>query len=396
VPKSLSWPPALSSEERLLLLFAQGRLTAGHQPLVQTLLDQGISWPLLLEKAKAHGVTPLLYQHLQRLGLPGIPSEVIAALKGFYAPNAMHNTLLARELTEILRRLAAADVPAIPFKGVTLAAALYGDLALRVCADLDILVPQPLVRRAVSTLQGLGYNSAFTQSVVQSLLTRTHIEMPMTRVTSGMTHLLELHWGIFQQVSRERAVLESLWAEAQPTLVFGVRAWQPTPEWQLLLLALHAARHHWRGVKWLSDIHELSRGTPIDWSKVRSQAERADWLQILEITLTICHTLFGTAIHTPLSLRPLPAWVRPFPSDAPATYSWMTLRATARLIKRPLTRWRFLLTVRLLPTRTEAWAVPQSSRLSTCSFLLQPLWRAAQWGWELTTRGARMMRSIFT
>ncbi len=52
----------------------------------------------------------------------------------------------------MLKLFGEAGIPAIPLKGVALSQALYGDTSLRVCGDLDILVPRGLVAQSFQVL----------------------------------------------------------------------------------------------------------------------------------------------------------------------------------------------------------------------------------------------------
>ena len=47
-----------------------------------------------------------------------------------------------------------------PLKGVALAESLYGDPRLRMCSDLDVLVPRHMVREAFRLLLADGYERA--------------------------------------------------------------------------------------------------------------------------------------------------------------------------------------------------------------------------------------------
>ena len=60
-------------------------------------------------------------------------------------------------LETVLDALSAKGVTAIPFKGVTLAQAAYGDLSLRECADLDLIVEQASIPQARKVLWSQGY-----------------------------------------------------------------------------------------------------------------------------------------------------------------------------------------------------------------------------------------------
>ena len=92
-----------SPEQKLLLFLARGGLTPEVQDNARSLLRQGVCWSLILRQARVHGVFPLLYRNLQILGFPGVPADVRTELETTYRMNALRNTLLARELTQVLR-----------------------------------------------------------------------------------------------------------------------------------------------------------------------------------------------------------------------------------------------------------------------------------------------------
>ena len=89
-------------------------------------------------------------------------------------------------------------------------------------------------------------------------------------------------------------MLDDLWAEARPQVFWGVEAWTLSPEWELLYLAVHAARHRWQGLKWLVDIHEVCTRAKFDWDTVTDKAHRFGLERALEVSLSVCRALFGT------------------------------------------------------------------------------------------------------
>ena len=132
---------SVTPELRLCLLLARGELSPAARERARELLALPLQWPRVLQFAYAQQVLPLMYQNLTRLGFPGVPHSVEAELRHASGTNALRNSLLARELARLLALLDEAGIPAIPLKGVALAEALYGDSGLRVCSDIDILVP---------------------------------------------------------------------------------------------------------------------------------------------------------------------------------------------------------------------------------------------------------------
>ncbi|MBI3326027.1 MAG: nucleotidyltransferase family protein [Nitrospinae bacterium] len=357
------------------------------------LLAQGPCWPATLRQARVQGVFPLLYGHLQQLGFPGMPAEVRTELQAIYHMNAVRNTLLAHELTRVLRFLSDARVPVIPLKGVALAASLYGDITLRVCADLDILVPRPLVAQTSRLLLASGYRMVCTGRFFEDLLLRSGIEYTLVREGPRFPYYLELHWGVLWGGAREAAVIEDLWAEACATACFGVPAYSLSPEWELLFLAAHAARHRWQGLKWLVDIHEVCSTRQIDWEQVLEKAQRFGWGQLLHVTLSACQTLLGTPIPAPCAVGALPPWLK-LSLHSPAPLPWWHAFFALRLLQRRSDRLRYTLRVILVPTLAERHLLRLPGSLSVLYYPLRPLRLGCKWGWWLVRAGWQRLMNI--
>src|SRR5574337_200854 len=244
-----------SREDELLLLLARGRLTPEVQGKALACLQEELSWSVILQQAQAHEVFPLLYRNLLTPGCPGVPADTRATLDRLYKTNAIRNLLLARELARLLQALSAAGIPVVPLKGVALTESLYGDLGLRPCADIDILVPRQMAPKAFDLLLTSGYAAAFTERFFADLLLRHDIEYALVRRESGFPYNLELHWCLLWGPRLDAAAIEDLWAEARPHTFSGVPAYALSPEWELLFLAVHAVRHRWQQLKWIVDIH---------------------------------------------------------------------------------------------------------------------------------------------
>jgi len=54
-----------------------------------------------------------------------------------------------------------------------------------------------------------------------------------------------------------------------------------SPEWELLYLAVHAARHGGKMLKWFVDLDQLCRLGGIDWGKVKVKAKCLGWEDIV-------------------------------------------------------------------------------------------------------------------
>jgi hypothetical protein len=102
--------------------------------------------------------------------------------------------LLAMELARILRLLSNARISAMPLKGIPMAESLYGDAALRVSDDIDLLVPLDSAIEAFHILVSSGYQSEFTsQPRLLELNVRYGKDCLLIRKEPAYTVGLELH-----------------------------------------------------------------------------------------------------------------------------------------------------------------------------------------------------------
>src|SRR6202011_3082687 len=107
--------------------------------------------------AIAHGLTPLLARNLARACSDSLPVELVDPLREWLAQNRARSLALAHELLTMVDLLDARKIPAIPIKGPVLAKPLFGDLGLRQCGDLDLLVPKQCVSSALDVFRSRGY-----------------------------------------------------------------------------------------------------------------------------------------------------------------------------------------------------------------------------------------------
>ncbi len=267
----------VATELGCLLLLARGDLTTEEQGRARGLLAQPLAWRDILRSADEHGVFPAVVRNLRRLGWPNVPEGIRKELEAAERFNAVRNRLLARGLATILGRFAQAGIPVIPLKGVALAESLYGDASLRVCSDVDILVPRRAVGHAIELLQADGFRGAdryLAGATEIDLLLRSNMEYCLDSPPASFHYVLELHWDIAWRWRADSEMVDHLWTDARPGTVLGADAWALSPEWELLYLALHAARHRWSALKWLVDIHEICVRGGLDWTGVEDRARR--------------------------------------------------------------------------------------------------------------------------
>jgi hypothetical protein len=223
--------------------------------------------------AEAHGLRPLLALNLEPLR-DQVPRHVYAELWSRLQALRRRNTELASELLNVLDHLDRVNIRAIPFKGPSLAVLAYGHLHLREFGDLDILVDEKELGRAVDCLGAMGYRPKYPMNAAARdayLHSRIAYDFPLQRTEPEV--LVELHWksdaefpveGLPGLAQRGLSTTSTLAGREVPALEL---------EEVLVLLLVHGSKHLWLSLGWLVDIVQLlGRCRPIDWGRVTSSA----------------------------------------------------------------------------------------------------------------------------
>ena len=374
--------PRLTREDRFCLLLSRGQLTPDEQACAREFLSGPVQWSLLLDRAYAHQVYPLVYRNLLQLGFPAVPGVVQTELKGAYLANALHNQLLTEELARLLHLLSDASVPAIPLKGVPLAESFYRDPAARVCADIDLLVPPAHLHRAIGVILSAGYPDVFHDAFFRRLALRHGRHYEFQRDHEGST-LVELHWRLAQHSSRNDDAVTDLWSEARPTHLCGAPAYAFSPEWDFLYLSVHAADHRWQNLKWLVDIHQLCRCRPPDWHRVTEKAKQFELDLVVRQTLAACSLLLGTPLPGGYAAVSLPAKLHLFPlTPAPAGAAERAFFSLT-LLRRPWDKLRCAVNIVFVPKPADGNFVRLPAALSFLYYPLRALRLIAKRVWWL-------------
>jgi putative nucleotidyltransferase-like protein len=281
-------------EVALLLCCARARVDAESAEQMSTLLQQHLDWPFLMQTALQHGVMPLLYQHLSTMCPEAIPTAALKQLREHFHRNAGYNLFLTRELLMVLHLLETHGIPALPFKGPTLAAFVYGHLALRQFGDLDILVHKQDIQRTKDLLTTHGYQLPLTRVQEEAIL-KYHYHYAFVR-HDGRVHV-EMHWAFTRRYWPVPLDFSCLWAHRTTLSLEGTTVSVFSPEELLLILCVHGSKDHWSILKWVCDVADLLRIHPtMDWGWVMERARTSGGIYILLLGLTLAHTLMGAVL----------------------------------------------------------------------------------------------------
>jgi hypothetical protein len=379
----------MSPEDELCLLLARAQLSPEAQERALRLLAGPLQWPRVFDRARRFEVFPLLYAGLRTLGFPGVPDPVRSEWAKIFRFNAIRNELLARELARILRLLADAGVPVMPLKGIGLAESLYGDAALRVCADLDILIPTKNAAEAFHLLLSSGYEAGLTETRLLDLVVRYGKDcMTMTRQGHMCAYWVELHCGLVWGGPLERELLEEIWSDAARKSFHGFPTFALSAEWEFLYLAVHANRHGGPSLKWLIDLDRLCSRGAVDWQKVSEKAKWLGWEEAVRSSLAACAALFDTPVNPAFRLKTPRGSAAPRPFGFPSVSE---ILISLRLLKTPARRLHYLAIHLFIPTLADCEFLPLPRSLFFLYYALRPFRVACRTAWWFGEAGLKSL-----
>jgi len=356
-------PATLDSEWSILLAACSATPPEEKQSRLRALLQQPVRWKSLFGLADQHGTQPLLYQSL--LGLEdAVPAEEMNWLKHSYQTNLYKNLLLSRELTRIVEHISALGIDVMPYKGLTLAEALYGNITLRQAGDIDLIIrPKdlPRVRRAVAEL-GYTPHAPLSEDEERAYL-KSGYECAFD--SAAGRNLLEVQWAIQPRFYAVDFEMDGLFERAAPISLAGYPTKTLSSGDLLLVLSTHAAKHVWGRLVWLCDIARLMELPDLDWGWIGAQARNLGITRIVSVTMLAANRLLDVAIpakvnfpHDSATSALVEEIQSHITSDVPYDVESLSyFRMMMRLRERPADRLRFLGRLIFTPGPSEWQAV---------------------------------------
>lgn len=277
----------MTPEQKLLLLCARPYPTPNQVEQIRVFLQSTLDWQEILFQANNHGLSQLLFHTIQAIEGAALPETVHQTLKHRFDHAIRQNLFHTAELIRILHLLEAAGITAVPFKGPILAEQLYGNLALRVFLDLDILIHPQDRERVRQILTDDGFIHQFhPDSAFQFVKTRsqTILEIHWEAISFGSDWLRKL------TTKPLPTTLEHLAPRLQQTRLGGKQSITLSPEDMLLILTIHGSKHWWSRLNWLSDIAALIHAYPtLDWEWVLEQVNYWKIRRLVFLGLNLAH-----------------------------------------------------------------------------------------------------------
>jgi len=231
----------------------------------------------------SYRLLPLLYHRwVVRAGQASGQDPLLRRLKGVYLKTWYWNHVRFHRARRPLEALAAAGIPTVLLKGMALALTAYEGPGLRPMEDIDILVRERDLGRAIGVFRELGWSAPFPRLHRIAWLRDHAVDV---RDTDGFA--IDLHWrliggGPATDVSR------AVWKRLEPLVFEGVPTHTLGATDQFFHVCVHGLK--WSRIppwRWAADTLVLLRhsGARMDWSLLRELAARHHFVIVLREAL---------------------------------------------------------------------------------------------------------------
>jgi hypothetical protein len=275
-----------TTEDELLRCCARVSLGSQMQTRLEQLLSRPIDWEVVLERSWWHRIRPLTYLHLRAQPAGRVPDTVLLELAAHSCELAERNRRLKKALADIAQLFEVARLPAIVFKGPPLAEAAYGDLSLRECGDLDLLVDDGDFPAVEQLLRAHGFSSWWDRDHGNRQVFACEFERSDAN--------LDVHWNLAPGWFNFRIDFRRLWQRGVPLQSGSPQFRTLRPEDSLSILCIHGTKHWWERLRWICDVAELINSRLItDWNDAESSAIQANCRRSVYLGLWLASELLS-------------------------------------------------------------------------------------------------------
>ncbi|MCM8796378.1 MAG: nucleotidyltransferase family protein [Candidatus Omnitrophica bacterium] len=291
----------IKQEDIFLRYCAKRRLDdAGEK--IKEILSPDLNWAYFLEKARINLLLPIVYKSLLKFSeLNGlIPFQIQESLKSSYYSTYSRNIFCTAQLKNIISNFEAENIPTIIFKGIMLAELIYGDIGLRGCADIDLLVRKDDLLKVNKVLRQLGYTSTYSDGYFKELCFSYYCDSFLYFNQDKNKIPVDIHVHLSNNRHLPHTLdMEDIWQKAQPIDLRGISLYTFSQEHLLIYLAMHAVNHCFYPLILLCDINELllrymSGG--FAWDNLMKEAEKTGLYKQLYYALFLSSQILDTPL----------------------------------------------------------------------------------------------------
>lgn len=284
----------MNSDAHNLIMATAGDVCSAAE--IRGLVGNISDWDHVINLALEHRVIPMLQAKLLDFDSL-VPDRIQARLARECELILAHNLANAVELAAVLDAFRREKIPAMPFKGIVLAAVAYGSFLSRAGGDLDFAVYAKDLKHAIPLLEKRGYQLHTEVRADGTPAVSDCYELHFERPADGM--VLELRWRfdlVWNRFGRDLN-MDWVWSNRQSVAIAGVDVPTISPDILLLLLCMHGSKHIWSRLIWVCDVAKLITSCPdFHWETIIAEANRLGLAHSMGLGVLLAVRMFRVRI----------------------------------------------------------------------------------------------------
>ena len=255
--------PLLAPEARVLFLTATD---SSRDSELLSLVRGNLDWLELCRLAEREKALSPLWRRLDSVVGIEVPDEPKAHLNRLARVTSFHMSYLEQLVISSTARLDRANIDYTLLKGAALACAAYGSFGERPMVDVDLLVRETDVDRAVDALLSAGWTWPADKPRDQDFSHLHHL--PALIDPNGLVSA-EVHTTILPHAAPFGITTDEILASARSVDFRGTKVRVPDPLYMLLHASIHFAWSHlfrtgaWRTFR---DVQKMTDTFSLDWN----------------------------------------------------------------------------------------------------------------------------------
>ena len=299
---------------------------------IEDLAADDLDWQIVVKRSWWHRIRPLTYRHLRSQPAGLVPQGVLEELHQHASELTIRNQRLATALRDVAQMFEDSGHRALVFKGPSLAQDAYGELALRECGDLDLLIHPNDFSAVESMLRSHGFQSQWDHGESNRQVFACEFER--------RDAALDVHWDLAPGWLNYHVDFTSFWCRGTPLMPNGDFFRKLAPEDAIVVLSIHGTKHWWERWRWICDVAELvNRGLITDWDELERSAQHANASRSTYLGLWLARTLLSAKLPSDVAGR-LDA-VTGLPRLGSQIEHWLTHAEQANNVRRLSARFLF-------------------------------------------------------
>jgi hypothetical protein len=279
-----------TTEFKLLVQLCRCSFSSGDRDLTQE-LGAAADWQRLVRLARFHRVQGLVAHALRILDLaPPAERDALSADAELIAAASLRQAV---ECREILAAGAATGIPLLFFKGLTVGALAYGNPALKMGWDIDLLISPGDLRAVAALLQGRGYELVTPKSSEKLGSWHGRHKESVWALPSK-----DMHVDLHTRLADNRQLIPGIDVHSSTQLVEVARDIRlPTlaPDQLFAYLCVHGASSAWFRLKWVTDLAALaSRCSRNELEQLYGRSQELGAARAAAQALLVADKLYGT------------------------------------------------------------------------------------------------------